>query len=289
MNIGFIGTGKVGRTLAQLWYGADFNISAVYNPSRQSAETLAKLVDSTVMEEMEQVVLASDIVLLTVPDDAIRVVAAELTELDWQGKAVVHTSGAKSIESLQELIEQGAMIGSLHPAFPFADVETSVEQLPGASFAIEASDNLLKSWLVKLVDALNGKVMIIPNGGKAAYHAALVIACNYLVTLYGTAQQILLDMGMPDVAAKNALDVLVSATILNLEKTGIPDALTGPLVRNDVGTIQSHLKALGDNQMRDAYRQLARLTYPILQARKLPINLIEEVLKQDEANATNDT
>jgi len=289
MKIGFIGTGKVGQTLAQLWFLAGYTVSAIYNRSAINAQDLVQKVDSISTDSIEQVVSLSDIVFLTVPDDTIGVVAYELAEADWQGKAVVHTSGAKNTNPLAVLKGKGAMIGSLHPAFPFADVQTSIEQLPGASFAIEASDNLLQSWLIELVKVLDGEVMIIPEGGKGTYHAALVIACNYLVTLYGTAQDMLLEMGVPDRAVKNALDVLVGATALNLEKTRIPDALTGPLVRNDVSTIEAHLASLSDKNIRQAYRQLARLTYPILEARELPTKDIEQTLQQDEANATNNT
>ena len=46
----------------------------------------------------------------------------------------------------------------------------------------------------------------------------------------------------------------------NLRRQGIPDALTGPLVRADVGTVAAHLRALGqvDKEWVELYTALAR-------------------------------
>jgi len=282
LRLGFIGTGKVGTTLARLWHLAGYVVSVVYNRTPESAYTLSEHVNCTAASNPLQVVQAADVVFLTVPDDAIGTVARSLNDANWHGKSVVHTSGAKSIDMFAELAQLGAMAGSLHPAFPFANVETAVQNLPGASFAIEASDTKLQHDLEQLVAVLDGQSMVVPPGKKAAYHAAMVVASNYTVVLYAAAQRLLLSMEMPHSAVQNALNGIIGATVENLRQQGIPAALTGPLVRDDIGTIKSHLTALDDEMLQQAYRDLARLAYPILEARNLPTHNIEQILQQEK-------
>lgn len=277
--ISIIGAGKVGTTLARLWFKVGYKIEAVYNRSPEKAKQLALDIGARVVNSPGDAVENADIVFLTVPDDAIETVATELQGLNWQGKAVVHTSGVASIDKLAVLAESGAMTGSLHPAFPFADVNSAMENLPGATFAIETNNFLLEQWLGELVTVLNGQVIKIPPGKKAQYHSALVFASNYTVSLYAIARNLLEDLNADSGAIDNALMVLLQATVDNIRKQGIPDALTGPLTRADTGTIDSHLNALDDETLKQAYIALARLSYPMLEQRGINTKTIEEVFR----------
>ena len=52
----------------------------------------------------------------------------------------------------------------------------------------------------------------------------------------------------------------------NIDKEGIPDALTGPLVRADLTTLMKHLNALDSDKVKSAYINLVRLSYPMFRA-----------------------
>jgi predicted short-subunit dehydrogenase-like oxidoreductase (DUF2520 family) len=222
--------------------------------------------------------------LLAVPDDRIEFVAEGLKNTDVVGKAVVHTSGVHDSGVLASLAERGALIGSLHPVFPFADVEMAMAHLPGSAFALETEMEPLRQWLVDLVHALDGWILIVPTGHKALYHAALAMASNYTVTLYALAEQVLLQLGIERNAADHALNTLVAATVDNLLTQGIPGALTGPLVRADVSTITAHTAALGqvEEGLKDLYIALARSSYPMLRARGVAPESIEQVIRGQE-------
>lgn len=288
--LGMIGAGKVGCALARLWYSRGYPIGAVASRTMNHAAALAEQVDSIAVPP-EVVPDRADLIVLAVPDDALESVARVLARDAFAGKGVVHTSGAHDARVLTPLAEWGAMTGSLHPAFPFADVETAVQRLPGATFALEASDERLTGWLTALVQAVDGVVLTIPPGQKALYHAALVFASNYTVTLYALAESLLVGMGASRSAADGALNALVGATVENIRAQGIPAALTGPLVRSDVGTIAAHLRALAgvDEDSARLYRLLAKSTFPILEARGISPAAIANLLRQEETNATDNT
>ncbi len=237
------------------------------------------------MTSLDEVPAYADLTVIAVPDDVVEVVAAGLAGADWSGKAVVHTCGSKDSAALSVLTAQGAMIGTLHPAFPFADTETAIAKLPGAAFAVEAEDMRLYGWLVELVAVLEGHLLTILPGQKALYHAALVIASNYTVILYAAAEALLMQIGAEREAADAALNALMAGTVENLRAKGIPDALTGPLMRADVATIGSHLRALADEPaLTEIYTALARLSYPMLEARGLSTDKIEMLLRGNHAS-----
>ena len=279
-TIGIIGAGKVGCALARLLSEAGYTIGAASSQSSASAGSLAETVGAAQVESSVEVARQVDLILLTVPDDRIEAVSAEIAQADLSGKGVVHTSGAHDAHSLKTAADRGGWVGSLHPAFPFADCEQSVRNLPGATFAVEAADTILQAWLLDIVAALKGHPLLLPAGSKALYHAALVLVSNYTVTLYATAENLLLGLWADRAAADAALSALLEATAVNIRQQGIPQALTGPLVRSDTGTIAAHVFALAqvDEQLTQTYLHLARLSLPLLTARGLPTAAIERQL-----------
>lgn len=296
--IGIIGAGKVGSTLARLWHQKGYRIAAIYSRGAADAAALAQQVGAEAVTSPDAVVRESMLTLLTVPDDALTDVAGHLHDaghladaVHLAGKAVVHTSGAHNADVLHDLEIDGAMVGSLHPAFPFADVATSMAGIAGAAFAVEAETDLLRQWLVELVQAIGGQPLAIGRGDKVLYHAALVLASNYTVTLYAVAERLLRGIGAAQSLADAALNPLVSATVANLREHGVPAALTGPLARGDAGTVERHLRALQqvDPSLAEVYRQLARLSFPMLEERRVHMNELVRVLEQDETNANHDS
>jgi len=133
-TLGFIGLGKVGQTLARRLYLQGYTISALWNRHSKAAADLAEHTHSQVVESPSVVVRQAAITFLTV-SDALSALASTLLVEDMSGRAVIHTSGALDMDVLSALEDNGAMIGSLHPAYPFANVAASVVGLSGAVFA----------------------------------------------------------------------------------------------------------------------------------------------------------
>lgn len=262
-TLGFIGTGVVGTALAgALAYGG-YKIVAVFSRnSESSASLVSRLPSAKSVDSAQAVADLADVTFLTVSDDAIISVAESI---HWTTKhSVVHCNGAMSIDILESAQNQGAAVGAMHPLQSFANVAQARKSIPGSAFAIEASSKELEDVLRDMVRVLDG-VPLSLQGSKVLYHASAVIASNYLVTLLDLASGLWSHLGISKEEGLQALLPLVRGTVENLEAVGLPSALTGPIARGDVGTVERHLAALGNvaPEILSVYKELARQAIPI--------------------------
>jgi predicted short-subunit dehydrogenase-like oxidoreductase (DUF2520 family) len=277
LKLGFIGAGTVGTALSVRLSGLGYPVVAVSSRRRTSAQRLAQSVKGCRVFDSQGVADNVELIFITTPDDAIAWVASQL---EWRpGQAVVHCSGADATDILQPAKQAGAQVGVFHPLQTFASVKQAMENIPGSTFALEAEEPLMKT-LREMATALGGNWVELRAGDKVAYHAAAVIACNYLVTLLKLATDLWQTFDVPPQKATKALLPLLRGTIHNIETVGIPQCLTGPIARGDVGTIKKHLDALerATPHLVAAYRELGLQTIPIAVAKgKIDKNQAEEL------------
>jgi predicted short-subunit dehydrogenase-like oxidoreductase (DUF2520 family) len=267
LKLGFIGAGTVGTALAARLAGRGYPVVAVSSRSRVSAQRLAQAAsDCQVFASNQAVADNAGLIFITTPDDAIASVAAEVK---WNpGQSVVHCSGADSVDILQPAREAGAKVGAFHPLQTFASPQQAMENIPGSTFALEAEEPLLGT-LKDMAAALEGQWVELKSSDKVLYHAAAVLACNYMVTLTKLATDLWQTFGVPPPQATKALIPLLRGTLHNIETIGIPQCLTGPIARGDVGTVNKHLDALKSTapHLVSTYRELGRQTIPIAVAK----------------------
>ena len=267
LKLGFIGAGTVGTALAARLAGRGYPVVAVSSRSRTSAQRLAQAASGCQIFDSNQAVADNaELIFITTPDDAIATVVAEV---NWHpGQSVVHCSGADSVDILQPAREAGAKVGAFHPLQTFASLQQAMENIPGSTFALEAEEPLLGT-LKDMAAALEGQWVELKSSDKVLYHAAAVLACNYMVTLTKLATDLWQTFGVPPPKATKALVPLLRGTLHNIETIGIPQCLTGPIARGDIGTIKKHLDALKSTapHLVSTYRELGRQTIPIAVAK----------------------
>ena len=284
LKLGFIGAGTVGTALAVLLSDKGYQVTAVSSRSRSSAKNLAKAVNGCrVINSNQEVADVADIVFITTPDDTI---ATVVSQVKWHnGQSVVHCSGSDSTATLEPARQAGAAVGGFHPLQTFAGVKQAIENIPGSTFAIEAEGRLLDK-LKEMATAFGGNWIELKASDKVAYHAAAVIACNYLVTLIKLATDLWQTFSIPPDQATKALFPLIRGTLHNIETIGIPQCLTGPIARGDTGTIHKHLSMLKEKApaLLTPYRELGLQTIPIALAKgkinEQQAGELERLLKQ---------
>ncbi len=286
VKLGFIGAGTVGTALAVRLQSKGYPVVAVSSRSRTSAERLAQMVPGChVVSQNQDVAETSELVFITTPDDVIAQVASAIR---WHsGQAVVHCSGALSTDVFAPVKAQGAETGAFHPLQTFASIKQAIENLPGSTFAIEAQEPLL-TILKEMATRLDGSSIELGPGDKVLYHAAAVMACNYMVTLVKLATDLWQTFDVPRDKATKALLPLLRGTLHNIETVGIPQCLTGPIARGDTGTVKKHLSALekAAPSLVPTYQELGLKTIPIALAKgridQTQAEALEAVLKDGE-------
>jgi len=241
-RIGFVGAGRVAKGLAWGLAQSGQRVVAAASRSPDSALQLAARIDGCrASVSPQEVVDCSDLVFLTVPDDAIAAVAAGLT---WRKDvAAIHCSGAAELAALASAARGGAQIGGFHPLQLFADPDVALAGLPGCTIAIEAEAPLLLQ-LEQLAQALRCRTIRLPPGCRARYHAAAHYAAGFVITLLNEAVELWQSFGVEREDTIRALLPLLRGTAASVERSGLAQGLAGTYSRGDIGTLEKHLAEL---------------------------------------------
>jgi predicted short-subunit dehydrogenase-like oxidoreductase (DUF2520 family) len=183
----------------------------------------------------------ADLIFLTVPDDAIAPLAAQLRL--YSGQALVHTSGLLEAAVLAPAMAAGTGYGSFHPLVAFADTDRALASVRGATVALDGDEPVV-AMLAELAEAIGAHPVRLPPGGKAAYHAAAVLAAGGFTALLDAIAEVGRGAGLDEAASLLVYAPLIRQTLENAERLGIQAALTGPMVRGDEGTVRAHLAAM---------------------------------------------
>ncbi|MEA2653699.1 MAG: hypothetical protein QOI37_926, partial [Chloroflexota bacterium] len=243
--IGIVGAGAVGTALAVALSRGGWPIHAVASRDAGRRERFRSLVDvSRVFADPEPILDEVELIILAVPDDAIAPLAASLRM--YSGQAMVHTSGALGAEVLAPAMAAGTQVGTFHPLVAFADTERAVEALHGATVAIEGDDQLA-TMLAEMAEVVGANPVRLAPGSKAAYHAAAVLAAGGLIALLDAIAELGRVAGLDEAGSLAVYGPLIEGTLGNARALGIRAALTGPMTRGDVGTLEAHLATLRDH------------------------------------------
>ncbi|HEY7348943.1 MAG TPA: Rossmann-like and DUF2520 domain-containing protein [Ktedonobacterales bacterium] len=297
-RLGVVGVGAVGTTLAWGLAACGYPVVALSSRASTTASWLsAQLPGCRAFSSPGDVAALADLVLLAVPDDAIASVAAAIP---WRpDQAVVHCSGASPARVLAVAGAQGALYGSFHPLLSVsrarpAHAGEALARLTGCAFAIEAPEPLA-ARLAEMASRLGGRTVYLREKDRVPYHLAAVLVSNYPVALVAAATDLWASFGVSREEALVALLPLLRSTVANLAHLGLPESLTGPIARGDVGTVHAHLEYLERKQedaptnaalLREIYRLLGVLSLPLAQAKG---RLTEEQLRTLERLLDGDT
>ncbi len=203
-------------------------------------------------------------ILIAVADDAIPQVEEKLADGGMTAGVVLHTCGTRSVDVLRSLISRGVACGVLHPLQTVATREQGVQALPGSACAVIAS-GAAAAWAREIVALLGGEALEIRPEQQPFYHASAVMASNYVVALADAAVILMGEAGIDQSQALRALTPLLTASAANALALTPAGALTGPIERGDLQTIETHLRALNraPQSVSELYRSAARHTLEV--------------------------
>ena len=258
LRVGIIGAGRVGAVLGAALVAAGHDVVAAAGLSAASAERAARLLPGVPLLPADEVVAASDLVVLAVPDDILAGLVAGLAETGaWRpGQLLFHTSGAHGLAVLGPAERAGLLPLALHPAMTFSGGPEDLHRVAGAPFGVTSRPEH-RAVAETLVLEMGGEPFWVDEPDRGLYHAALVTGANHLVTLVAEAADLLRTAGVTDPA--RVLTPLLAAALDNGLRRG-DRGLTGPVSRGDVGTVAAHLQTLTDRAPSsvEAYVALAK-------------------------------
>ena len=250
-TLSLIGPGRAGTTIALALMGMGYRIVAVAGRAPDAASTLtAAAVCDAHARLVSDVGIGAQLVIVATPDHAIEQAALTAADALEPDALVMHLSGAKNLDVFDALRDRrpDVRVASLHPLQTLPSTSEGLDRLPGSFAAIDGDPEV-----ERIAELLEVRTLRIDPMDRVRYHAAAVVASNHIVALLGQVQRLAISAGVPF----EAFQGLVDASVENAFDLGPSAALTGPVARGDLKTIENHLRAL-DPVERDAYRSLAR-------------------------------
>jgi len=241
-NIVLIGSGNVATHLGLSLVNNGYNIKQVWSKQLKNADILAKKLDSTSTDALNNLKNA-DFYIVSVKDDALESVIKQLNLNN-----IIHTSGSIGLEVFNEKSEN---YGVFYPLQTFnKEINLNFSKTP---ICIEANNKLFESELLNIGNNLSDKVVTINSNQRKQLHIAAIFACNFTNHMFSLAYTIL---------AKSYIDFklllpLINQTIIKLNKNNPSQMQTGPAKRKDKKVIQNHINNLSDKKTQEIYKLIS--------------------------------
>lgn len=233
-KVAIIGHGNVGYHLAKLMKSIQHEVTVFTRSPSTSSLPLDQLNS-----------FEGDFVIVCVTDHQVKHVSNHLPETN---AIVLHTSGSRPLQDLSNHKNHGV----LYPLQTFS--KTKEVDFTAVPFFVEGSSSKVEKEILNFASTLSNNARLLSSTDRIKLHLAAVFACNFSNHMYHISDLILAEMGM----SFANLHPLVKETLHKAIDLHPSLAQTGPAIRNDEATIQSHLKMLEDDTMKEIYQLITR-------------------------------
>ncbi len=267
LKTGFIGAGKVGCSLGKLLTTRGIEVTGYYDRNTGFAEEAARFTETKAFASAEALVEKSDVLFITVPDGLISKVFEDIRTLPIEGKYICHCSGSiSSRDAFPEIGSTGAYEYSVHPLFAVSDRFETYHELSDAFFTLEGNASHINDMSEYLKTA-GLRFQIIEPTAKTRYHLAAVYSSNLMLALIGEGIRNLQECGFSEEDARKALTPLISGNVQHALNAGPAKALTGPVERGDITTLEKHMQVTDSEEDKELYRLLSKKLLPLAKAK----------------------
>lgn len=249
-NIALIGTGNVAWHLSTALEEAGHTLTEVYGRDIKQAK---KITSRVYLAEPKDDLDFSDskarMFIISVSDTAIAEIADAI--ILPEESILVHTSGSVPLDVLG--YSSAAYTGIFYPLQTFSkDRRIDFAEVP---FMLESEDQPTLQKLQKLAKSLSPLQYNLRSKDRLALHVAAVFASNFSNHMLRLSEEVMRRQGLDF----EMLKPLIIETISKSLELGAKRAQTGPALRGDFQTLDSHFRFLSYNdQVAEIYRLISQ-------------------------------
>lgn len=249
-NIAIVGAGKVGSVLGRILVERGERIVCVVSRTQKSAKAAGKFLRCrNVSDSLAAIPSTTDHIFITTPHAAVESVAGDLARLDhlrFRHLSVCHASGMLTAQALDPLARRGATVFSFHPLQTFPRDFKAQQIVPtarGIYYAVDGSSLAVKKAKL-FARRLDGHVIEISPEMRVFYHAACVVASNHLTALLADLETMFERFADSKNDFIKVFKPIITATLHNVATTSPAAALSGPVARGGVETVEQHFMSI---------------------------------------------
>lgn len=244
-KVSFIGSGNVAFHLATVLKSIGIEIVEVFSARLENAQKFAKKFNCSLVKNIESINKNIDLLIISVPDSKIKEVSLQLTESEI---LIVHTSGITEMN----VLDSQKRFGVFYPLQTFS--KQRIVDMSEVPFCIEAHNKNDFDILMDLAYKISKNVNEVNSSQRKMLHLTAVMVNNFSNHLYRVAHEILENNDLKF----NLLLPLIHETALKVKDVHPADAQTGPARRNDISTMQEHMKMLNSfPEYKEIYKLLS--------------------------------
>lgn len=231
MKIVIIGSGNVATVLARLCQKNNHQVIQVMSRHTENAKILADELGCSYTNYDGITDMSADIYIVAISDG----VLFDLNKSFSLGnKLIVHTAGSVSKDVLQNISTNYGIL------YPFQSLRKEMQSIPEIPFIIDGNTNDTVTLIEDFAKTLSPLVKRLAEEDRFKLHVSGVFVNNFTNHLYAVAE---------DFCSKENLDFkllfpLIQSTAQRIKEISPKDIQTGPAHRNDVFTLDKHLRLL---------------------------------------------
>ena len=219
---------------------------AVWSRTLESASLLGSRMGCAFTDDLA-FLPAADIVIISVPDNALRDVAAAVAGR-YPDALLLHTAGSIPMDALREV--GATRYGVLYPMQTVN--KNSPVSLRNITTFIEGCSDDVTALIEKMAYLISDKVVYATSGQRCSLHVAAVFACNFPNAVYNMAYELMQRNGLPF----DAMLPLIDEAARKVHRMTPLEAQTGPARRGDENVMNAH-KAMLDDELANIYETLS--------------------------------
>ncbi|MBC7722045.1 MAG: DUF2520 domain-containing protein [Pedobacter sp.] len=245
MEVVIIGTGNVATVLSKLIVAKGYTITQIVGREYNKALLIAEPIGAKANDNIALINCTADLYIIAVTDDAIASIA---TQLQLGDKLVVHTAGSISKDVLKNSsINYGVM-------WPLQTLRKEMREIPSIPFVVDANNEVALNVLEIFAKSLSPQCFRATDDERVKLHLAAVTVSNFTNHLFALAEHYCNNEGLDF----KLLLPLINETVNRIQHHIPKNVQTGPAVRGDVETMETHLQLLNNYpSFQQIYQQLS--------------------------------